>query len=524
MLISTNDTYKNLDDLKKAIIEYIDTQPHNYDHNTYKKLYSATCIGYKDFGCDAIVQCILRKKDNLWVIKKIRTQHKCPSEIHVLGIGNYMYKQIKEYTKRIGLNTSSFSYNAVHKAYKKYKEINNLNSDGPLFVNDTFQIQNMSTNCMQAFVNEFEYLNEGVKIDYTDNYVFFMFENLMKYTRNVLELKVYERLDGHVVYGLLFDPHDSPVIYCFSVSDDMALTENLSRLIKNIDTDYFNIIIDYKKELIDSLEFLNVNYLIKSRSVCREVFKNNRDHLVIDKLFGICNGHIKRAKGEDKRKRRKKSDSSVYKKNIEDVPFFVSENDSDYILSCEEFDSITNLINFYNLSEERYIARYNYFGLNNLCETEVECVNYSLYQASFYECINGIIASIKLPEMTETYGPNVFLRLEKNKQLKFDVDYTNKDSLKFVVTDGKEYTVDFNALTCDCGKFQSYLIPCVHACSVDIDLFKYISILYNKEHFLFEYNLTPVFENQQCNKSKIATKPKRKRARKAEDEKENVAN
>jgi hypothetical protein len=54
-----------------------------------------------------------------------------------------------------------------------------------------------------------------------------------------------------------------------------------------------------------------------------------------------------------------------------------------------------------------------------------------------------------------------------------------------VECEGKEYVVDVENGVCTCGKYQIYLMPCAHACSVinmkPDDPYKYVSSIYSKE-------------------------------------------
>lgn len=541
MEIHLNDTFQTLTDLIEATKTYTENQTTKFNPPIIKpKLFTQTCIGRKDFQCEAFVQAILRKKDSLWVVKKIKSVHKCPAEIHNLGIENYIISKIDNknvFLPRIGkmmgeLETKGLNvgYNGVFNAYKK------LSTNSHLFVNektdDNVDIRNLKDTSIESYIEELNIYNKKEWFIKADSYFFFLqFSELKKLCRNVIEIKAIEKNDGWVVYAILYDPHDFPIIYSFLVSDEKDLKESISELLANIDCNYFDFMIEFNKELIEIFESLNIDFLVKTRDICREVYKNEKDRNVIEKLWGICNGYIKRQKGGNTNKRKRKAGD-------DDTAFYSVECDeeSNTVLSGEKFDKIIGLVkNLGPIKEERFIKRTSYFNLNNL-ECDLDYISSAFYTMGYIECINGILVSLKTSESSDDFGPNVRMRIEKNKEYALTLKIKDENTLpeydkenesnnvRNIVLDGKkEFKVNMDEMMCTCTRYQSTLIPCVHACTLTNEPYKFTSIVYSKENFLFEYDIKPVFESgikEKVKYLKMLGRPKRKRKR--DEDKENM--
>lgn len=49
-------------------------------------------------------------------------------------------------------------------------------------------------------------------------------------------------------------------------------------------------------------------------------------------------------------------------------------------------------------------------------------------------------------------------------------------------------------MTCTCGRFQTFLIPCIHACAITKDPLNFVSHLYNMEIMKDLTPISPIFE------------------------------
>ncbi|KAM0675633.1 hypothetical protein GVAV_001001 [Gurleya vavrai] len=357
-----------------------------------------------------------------------------------------------------------------------------------------------------------------------ENFLFVEFKELKKRCRNVIEIKAIEKIDGFVVYAILFDPHDFPIVYAFVVSEDKELKDAVKYLMNEINDGYFNLILDFNKEIFEILDDMKIDYFVKVREVCKEIYKNEKDRNIIETLFGICNGFIKRIPliDNDIKKRKKICNERNFDENnkVELDPFL--------------YDKYISMVkSIYPLKEERFIRKKNYFNLQNMHEIDLDYIHNSVYNFGLIECFNGILSLLQISDEKEDFGVFLKMKLEKNKKMaqEFTIVKKENDDENGEITvknHEKEFTVNLNKSKCSCGMFQTFLFPCVHACAVTENIFQYVSILYSKEMFLFDYNLVPVIEDavkiEKGRYLKVAGRPKKKRIRKSQAEKENIGN
>jgi MuDR family transposase/SWIM zinc finger len=85
MQLSTGDTFKSKKEAQNAIRMYAVDNNFTFETtDSTPKKYTIQCKERRAYGCDAIITAALRKKDNLFVIKKLRNAHNCP---HSSGCG-----------------------------------------------------------------------------------------------------------------------------------------------------------------------------------------------------------------------------------------------------------------------------------------------------------------------------------------------------------------------------------------------------------------------------------------------------
>lgn len=288
--------------------------------------------------------------------------------------------------------------------------------------------------------------------------------------RPVVELKYVERHNGFVVLGIMYDPHDFPIVYNLCVSDTLSLKETYE-IYSQLSSQSLNYITDTEKEFSDSF--------IKTRGLCKEVFKTEKDLKKIETLWGICNGYIRRKRGG--------------KKKVDDV-YIASDND-DTAYDPIEYDAlITHAKTVMGVSESRFITQGGLFGLNNMPELDLEYIPNIAYQSGFIECLDIILSSLTISSLNEDINPSVRMQVERN--------IANMEMI-----DG----VDLESFNCPCGRFNEFLIPCIHACAMTDDPMKHVSILYSKNMFDFEYNLVPVLENAVKIKLKVPSRIKKRK-------------
>lgn len=457
MTITINDTFTTLDELTNAIHSFIQTQSFQFTQPIIKpKLVTLTCIGHKAFMCDSMVQAILRKKDNQWVVKKIRLLHRCPTEVHTIGVNNYIFKKAGDVAgKSIGEVVKVLMDRGVNVSYAS-----------------VFDAFGNGGDLIGAYRDEFMKINprEDLRMVGDNSHIYAEFTKLVKLVRNVVELKFVERHGGFVVLGVVYDPHDFPIIFNVCVSDGLTLQETYALYIKQSPHGL--------KYITESERDFNECF-IKTRGLCREVFKTEKELKKIETLWGICNGYIRRKQGGKKRI---------------DENLLASEDDAT-ALDANEFDGLIALAqSAVGVPESRFVTRGGLFGLNNMPDPDLEYIPNNAYTTGFIECIDNILSSLTLSPIKEDINPSVRMQVERNIENKELIDGVNLDNFE-----------------CPCGRFKEFLIPCVHACAVTEDPMKYVSIVYSKNLFEFEYGLLPVIENVAKPKVKTANRTKKRK-------------
>ncbi|KAI5181868.1 hypothetical protein NEOKW01_2024 [Nematocida sp. AWRm80] len=81
MQLTVGDVFKSKNEAQNAIRMYAVDNNFNFETtDSTPKKYTIQCKERRAHGCDAIITAALRKKDNLFVIKKLRNMHNCPQQ------------------------------------------------------------------------------------------------------------------------------------------------------------------------------------------------------------------------------------------------------------------------------------------------------------------------------------------------------------------------------------------------------------------------------------------------------------
>lgn len=493
-MLSVNDSFKSRQELLEALTRHISLEKYSYYLKETPKHIKLVCKGKAAFYCEAQIIAINKKRDSLFQIKKIKPQHKCPTTYHTNK--NYLNDEIgkiKEYRNiqelvdklpaRVSYLTAWKTVTGKEETTYKYKPLeldeirsemidNNqdfyldddsdcydeppeIHSEALLTVKKEFKERNPEViNLISGSLKKEEEENkeneekkekakklkvQSLDLISSDAAFYFSFPSTLKLLRNIIDLKVYLRKKGCVIYGIGYDPHDKPIPVSVLVSE-MNVTESIEvffsfekELQKKIKNQIFYFC-DYEPSLIKKLQSLKVNFFVKSRSIIKKIGREN-----VEQMFKALN----------------------YEK-----------------------EPITELS---WLDPKNYLTLLNppFFGLNNFGEVDIEFIYYSIYNTTYIDCILAIIKFISdyyselVTKSSEIkFGNNVNYRLEKNiKQKRID-----------------EHVVDLNKMTCSCGRFQNFLIPCIHACAITKDPINFVSSLYNMEIMKDLVVLMPIFE------------------------------
>lgn len=332
---------------------------------------------------------------------------------------------------------------------------------------------------LRTFRAEFMQFNPSCRCEVGGSMIYISF-SFLQYLRNVLELKVYLRKKGCVVYGIGYDPLDKPIIVSFVVSEGdvesslafffehepkcyngnfrevdamcfLKKTAKRRKLVeekdmhREISMNYIDsasecnetipitYLTEYDEKLIEVLNNLNVNYFVKTRSICKRY-----DMSEVERVFNVIN--------------------------------FSSEDRLDV-----------------NLDPSRYIVGDRHlFGINNFSEVDLDFIFYAVYNFNLFDCLISILklSADNLNERNyKSFGDNVSLKIERNKKM---------------VEKECSQRVDLENFWCSCGKYQRFLIPCSHACSIILnkgwDPLDFVSRLYDPEIMTHFEKIYPVVD------------------------------
>lgn len=492
-MLSVNDSFKSRQELLDALTKYISAEKYSYYLKETPKHIKLVCKGKAAFYCEAQIIAINKKRESLFQIKKIKPQHKCPAiyhsnksylndEIGKVKDFNSIQELIDKLPSKISYLTAWKILNGREENTYKYKSMdpddirsemidNNqdfyLDDDSDCYdeppelctevlttLKKEFKEKNPEAHCFISGLiksddeenkendkREAKRLKTQKSVDYnsSDASFYIAFPNTLKLLRNILDLKIYLRKKGCVIYGIGYDPHDKPIVVSALISE-MDVSESLevffnfeNEMLKKIANEIFYFC-EYEPVLIAKLQVLNVNFFIKSRSICKKIGKDD-----LEKTFKALN----------------------YGKEP--------------------------LAQLNTIDPKRYLVLLNppLYGINNFGEVDVEFIFYSIYNTIYIDCIIAIIKFV-----SDYYNEII----QKSNELRFgnNINYRLERNIKQKIND--DHTVDLNKMTCTCGRFQTFLIPCIHACAITKDPLNFVSHLYNMEIMKDLTPISPIFE------------------------------
>lgn len=557
-MISVNDVYKSREDLLKTFSEFIANEKHRFVLKEGRKTISLVCKARKDCYCDAQITAHFKKRENVFQIKKVKTAHKCPLGYHFntnflldeikRRSGEFLgdvVKQLNDDGIRVGYLTAwkvvnrdfvakhakagCIEYevnvdaaedktsvhtrdsdenrsNVEHPKGKyggdsKNSVENSEDNNNPYSVHENSDMaderngrgdgvrkamigsgcafyldeesgyseenEDVVNEALAGFRDEFLHFNEHSRCVVGDRMIYTSFPYL-QHLRNVLETKIYVRKNGCVVYGVGYDPVDKPLIVSFVVSDNSVESTlrfffaNEPRVYSEDDKDR-----DARspsKSRVKRRRTDDENAGAASEAAIPITYLTDYDERVIRILEDLGVNYFVKTRSICKR-------------------FDLSEVERVFkIINCGQAGSID-----IDLKPERYIVREHLFGINNFSEVDLDFVFYAVYNFDLFDCLTSILklSADNLRERTyKSFGSNVLLKIERNKRMASGFD--------------PNFQVDLDGLCCTCGKYQTFLIPCQHACSVIVsqgkDPLEFVSRLYSPEIMRLLGRIHPVVD------------------------------
>lgn len=99
MQLSIGDIFKSKNEAQNAIRMYAVDNNFNFETtDSTPKKYTIQCKERRTHGCDAIITAALRKKDNMFIIKKLKNMHNCPQQSTCLvqSSARYIADELRE--------------------------------------------------------------------------------------------------------------------------------------------------------------------------------------------------------------------------------------------------------------------------------------------------------------------------------------------------------------------------------------------------------------------------------------------
>lgn len=440
--LSVNDVFYSREDAEEAMASCAAENGLSYDVERTPRAVALSCRGRGEFGCEAKIAAILRKKDGVFVVKRMKLVHKCPAVTHQYSSSNEMVrveiqKAIGDAHVRVGEVVSILANMNIRVGYlsvwKAMRDEEKENEGGSRREMD---------GVLAEFSQELVDLNPGAVACHRSQMLFFAFPEHLRVLVPIVEVKAYKKTDGWVVFGVLHGPASAPVVHSCVIAEGCDREAALEYFVECIPDVFFLVGLD--AELIRILEGRR-EFFVKTRDVCKFYYGRTRSTDVVEQVWNRCN------------------------------------NDWEYDMSE------------LGLEKKRYVKKYcetALLGLHNTGECDVDFISLAVFGFPFLDCANAILKltsdNLRLRKRIGTgdrqslFGHNVVHRIEKN----------------LLAPSGSEQTVDLDAQTCTCGRFQELLIPCPHACRAIADRgedpYMYVGGMYSKTRLLELRDVVPV--------------------------------
>ncbi|ELQ75429.1 putative Zinc finger, SWIM-type, Zinc finger, PMZ-type protein [Trachipleistophora hominis] len=492
--MKVNDKFPTKKEAVTAIKEFLDSKNFTYDQIQFTpKLITFNCIGKKEFNCDAVVHSLYKKKEDAFVIKKIKLNHKCPPDLKNMGSVEFIRNEIRkcgedlrigEMVQAMNKKNMKIGYNSVWRALHEGED-----EDG----------------AQAAFVKEFVMLNPECRALSGPDHIFVFFP-VLEYARKIVEIKIVKRKEsGYVLYALIYDPHDCVQTLAFMVTDERSVAASKDMFMANLGK-YMDVgSAVFLCEIRDAYLFEHETFFIKVRSICREVYRKCKDRNVVIKVWNFCNSN------EELREidvLREVIDEFNSKEHVEDEDRKARQSDEKGSTEDDRNKENENAANKSRASKAKskkkggaagVIKLENYqkgdrilYGLQNLSEPDLDLLYYNL-SGDLMDISNAITKLISEHNAARrkkdaAFGENIRNKIERKIEEKCAVDECANDT--YNVTLGKETcNVSLNDMFCTCGIFQEYACPCTHALvlirHLGLDPYNFVStvFLFKKEMY-----------------------------------------
>ncbi|KAM0680434.1 hypothetical protein GINT2_001494 [Glugoides intestinalis] len=424
------------------------------------------CCNNRTERCDARILGIFSQRDRVFRITRLDCIHNCSKtnkrefalqneikkkrkEIRTGKIVEFLYPKFKtgyfEVFKAIQRIKQGVCYdNLPVSTFLGGEEVENLENCARKDSSVALRIEDIKADCLHALIDEFTALNPHMKCGLSKGNFFFKHMQMSQVLRPVSEIKVYPRQGGTVVLGLLIDPNGDYIIQSCLISEEPKLKaiEAFLQYDQQFSCSEYTqaFIIDFDVELIDFLTSKKISFFIKSRALFHYL-QDPKEEITADYYTQINYG-------------------------------------------TEEF---------LELNKEYYLRRFcpfEMFNLNNAHYPDFEYITSHVLSQSFIDCIVSLIWLV-----SDDIKSRKNLNLEDYESGFPDHLVGYFDELNDIES-VRDCTVSLSEGTCECGKFQEFLFPCIHAYKeikrLGSDPLLYTSNVYNKENLHKIQEIIPI--------------------------------
>ncbi|KAI5177054.1 hypothetical protein PAEPH01_2456 [Pancytospora epiphaga] len=403
-----------------------------------------TCSVSEGRQCDAHLLGVYSQRDGFFHLRRRNVIHRCSpynarqALEQEISKPRYIRMRVGQITEELIGKGYSVGYRDIYDLLHTGIEMNTKENMG----NGIVKVRGNAMACLKCFETELKMLNPSLITRTSEREFFYEHSNYSKLLRPVCELKTFQRVDGFIVIGILYDPNNEPVIQSLLITDTSKIDSLKSFLAYSSSSFY---IIELDSEIIETMRSAGVDFFVKTRDVCTYLGDADTGDSIAYKQFLNCN-----------------------------------YGDREYL----------------KLEPRYYLRTYcksRLFGLNNMPPVSFEFINPDSLSLSFFDCLSFLTTSISVymtSKRTTAY------ELPDSLISDYAVEYMDELMRMPVMRDDWVQACDPTICFCPCGKFQEQLIPCVHAihklAKLGVEPYLYVSSIYARDRLLKLPPLVPV--------------------------------
>lgn len=400
--------------------------------------------------CDAHLLGMYSQRDGFFHVRRCSLTHGCSScstrqalEQEV-SKPRYMHMRLGQVTEELLGRGYKVGYRDVYELLHSVLERNSKEN----VENSRAKTGGSLAACLKCYEAEFKMLNPGIVTRIGEGEFFYKHTDYSSILRPVSELKMLQRPDGFLVLGLLYDSNNEPVVQSLLLTE-APKARSLKIFLAYNSANFY--IIELDSEIIEIMHALGMDFFVKTRDVCMYLEEPETEDAIAYQRFLNCN-----------------------------------YGDREYL----------------NLEPRYYLRRYckaSLYGLNNMPPVSFDFASPEVLALSFFDCLSSLLCSLAIymeARCQVVYETPEFLLSDRMTEYLEDAARRIAEDRSATLRDDWIQSCDLEACYCPCGKFQEFLIPCIHAVqklsSIGVEPYLYASSIYSREGLLKLRSPVPV--------------------------------